>query len=155
MEIDLLREGESIYCGEQIPPHEYLVHVSRHGDRPRGVLWPILLTQRLPIIKIPLLLHDSDADLDLEQVLNTAYDRAGYDLIVDYKSPPRVALREPNRQLGERSGLESRRLLPARRLPEQHKRLVGFSTLCLPSQAIMATEVPDSKHLLVTGLRAG
>ncbi len=96
VEIDLLREGEPIYCGEQLPVHDYLIHVSRRGERPQGILWPILLAQRLPIIKIPLLPTDQDEDLDLGQILKSAYDRAGYDLMVDYHQPPRVPLNEPN-----------------------------------------------------------
>ncbi len=95
VEIDLLRDGEPIYTGERLPPHDYLVHVSKRGQRPKGILWPILVSQRLPIIKIPLLPVDDDAELDLGDVLNTAYDRAGYDLIVDYDKPPRVPLSPP------------------------------------------------------------
>lgn len=92
VEIDLLREGEPIYTGERLPPHDYLVHVSRRGQRPKGIIWPILISQRLPTIKIPLLPSDEDADLNLGEILNTAYDRAGYDLIVEYDKPPRVPL---------------------------------------------------------------
>jgi hypothetical protein len=95
VEIDLLRDGEPIYTGERLPPHDYLVHVSKRGQRPKGILWPILVSQRLPIIKIPLLPADDDAELALGDVLNTAYDRAGYDLVVDYDKPPRVPLSPP------------------------------------------------------------
>ena len=99
VEIDFLRDGMPIYAAQRLPPHDYLVHVSRCGERPQGILWPILLTQRLPIIKIPLVASDPDADLDLGAVLNSAYDRAGYDLSINYKEPPEeVALSEPNAQ---------------------------------------------------------
>lgn len=96
VEIDLLRDGEPIYTGERLPPHDYLVHVSKRGQRPKGVLWPILVSQRLPIIQIPLLPADDDEELALGEVLNTAYDRAGYDLVVDYDKPPRVPLSPPS-----------------------------------------------------------
>ena len=96
VEIDLLHEGLPIVPGERIPPHSYLVHVSRFAQRPQGMVWPILLTQRLPTIPIPLLPKSVDIQLDLGAVLNTAYDRAGYDLIIDYQSPPGVSLSEPN-----------------------------------------------------------
>ncbi len=94
VEIDFLREGMPIYAAQRLPLHDYLVHVSRCGERPQGILWPILLTQRLPTIKIPLLANDADAELDLGVVLNSAYDRAGYEMSINYKEPPEVALSE-------------------------------------------------------------
>ncbi len=55
VEIDLLRAGDRVQAGLSLPPHEYLVHVSRKQKRPRGMLWPIQLPQRLPRIPIPLM----------------------------------------------------------------------------------------------------
>ncbi len=92
VEIDLLRTGERIAAREALPQLDYLVHVSRMGERPRGLVWPILLPQRLPVIPIPLKPHDPDAPLDLQAVLNTAYDRAAYDLEIDYRRPPQPPL---------------------------------------------------------------
>jgi hypothetical protein len=88
VEIDLLRTGLPIPVYGGIPPHEYLVHVSRGGKRPGGRLWPIRLSQRLPPIGVPLKPEDGSVALDLEAVLNTAYDRAGYDLELDYRVDP-------------------------------------------------------------------
>lgn len=96
VEIDLLRNGAPIYAGQTLPTHDYLVHVSKRGERPKGLLWPIRLTQRLPAIKIPLLLKDPDVELDLGLVLNSVYDRAGYDMVINYSEPPRVPLSEQN-----------------------------------------------------------
>ena len=61
---------------------------SRKEARPKGWVWPILLPQRLPTIGVPLLPGDPDAQLDLQSALNTSYDRAAYDLAVDYRSDP-------------------------------------------------------------------
>ena len=83
-EIDLLRRGEPIPVYSGIPPHEYLVHVSRADRRPKATLWPIRLSQQLPPISVPLKSEDGDAVLDLQPVLDTAWDRAGYDLEIDY-----------------------------------------------------------------------
>jgi hypothetical protein len=88
VEIDLLRSGERVWTRRPLPPCEYLVHVSRMSKRPKGLIWPIRLPQRLPSIPIPLKLEDPDASLELQTVLDTAYDRAGYDLSVDYSRDP-------------------------------------------------------------------
>ena len=83
-----MRTGEAIHVRELLPPADYVVHVSRKGSRPKGLVWPILLTQQLPVIAIPLNAEDPDATLDLQLVLNTAYDRAAYDLEIDYRIDP-------------------------------------------------------------------
>lgn len=88
IEIDLLRSGRSLSARRHIEPCEYLVHVSNAARRPRGMLWPIRLSQRLPVIPIPLRPDDPDAPLDLQSVLTIAYDRAGYDLEIDYRAEP-------------------------------------------------------------------
>jgi len=59
-------------------------------------VWPILLPQRLPVILIPLKPEDSDVELDLQTVLNTAYDRAAYDMVVDYRAEPVPPLTGPS-----------------------------------------------------------
>ena len=48
--------------------------------------------RRLPVIPIPLKPGDPDARLDLQAVLDAAYDRAGYDLEIDYRSEPNPPL---------------------------------------------------------------
>ena len=88
VEIDLLREGDHLHTRELLPEAEYFVHVSRKDRRPRGYVWPIRLQQRLPVIAIPLKCGDADVELDLQAVLSTAYDRAAYDLEIDYRSTP-------------------------------------------------------------------
>lgn len=88
VEIDLLRAGVPIVAREHLPPCEYTVHVSRAPRGRRSPVWPIRLTQRLPSIPIPLRPSDPDATLDLQHVLTLAYDRAGYDLDIDYKKEP-------------------------------------------------------------------
>ena len=92
VEIDLLRGGDHLHTRELLPPADYTVHVSRKDTRPRGYVWPILLPQRLPVINIPLSDDDKDASLDLQAVLSSAYERAAYDLIIDYRSQPEPPL---------------------------------------------------------------
>lgn len=83
VEIDLLRGYGRIPRGLRLPPCEYLVHVSRRGGRPGGTLWPIRLTQRMPVIDIPLK-EEEATTLNLQSVIEHIYDRAGYDLSIDY-----------------------------------------------------------------------
>jgi hypothetical protein len=87
IEIDLLRAGEGFPPYESLPPHDYRVHLSRIERRPRGLLWPIRLEQRLPSIRVPLRGDDPDARLDLQSVLDTAYRRASYEAELDYRAP--------------------------------------------------------------------
>jgi hypothetical protein len=93
VEIDLLRGTRMVPVPKKAGPHEYLVHVSKKGLRPRGLLYPIRLTQRLPVIPIPLKAGDPDGRLDLQAVLNAAYDRGNYDLETDYRKEPRPPLK--------------------------------------------------------------
>ena len=88
VEIDLLRSGTAIEVQQELPPHDYLVHVSRFEDRPKGIPWPIPLQAPLPQIDIPLRSGDAPATLDLQKVLTTAYDGGAYDLDIDYRSDP-------------------------------------------------------------------
>lgn len=88
VEIDLLRDGERLVAAELLPYGDYFVHVSRVERRPSGKVWPIRLPQRLPVIPIPLRTGDADAKLDLQQALNSVYDRSSYDLTIDYGSEP-------------------------------------------------------------------
>jgi Protein of unknown function (DUF4058) len=109
MEIDLLRGKRTVAIPKKLGPHEYLVHVSKGGQRPRGLLYPIRLPRRLPIIPIPLKPDDPDAHLDLQSVLNAAYGNANYDLEIDY-------CREPNPPLGGKAAEWADQLLRSKGL---------------------------------------
>jgi hypothetical protein len=93
VEIDLLRGKRMVRVPKKVGPHSYVVHVSNEDDRPQGLLYPIRLSQRLPVIRIPLKPGDPDAQLDLQAVLDAAYDRVGYDTEIDYRAEPRPALK--------------------------------------------------------------
>lgn len=92
VEIDLLRDGWAIKTSENIPLGDYRVHVLRAEERPQGHSYRIDLPMRLPKIAIPLKPGDADAQLDLQAVLNTVYERAAYDLDVDYRRPAKPPL---------------------------------------------------------------
>jgi hypothetical protein len=88
VEIDLLREGVPVFAREEYPPCEYLVHVSKRAGRPKGLVWPIRLHQRLPEILVPLAGTDPDAKLDLQPLLDAVYDRGPYAVKLDYRKDP-------------------------------------------------------------------
>lgn len=96
-EIDLLRSGVGIIARETLPAHDYLIHVSPKERRPKGLIWPILLPQRLPVMPVPLKPDDPDVELDLAEVLKAAYERAAYDLQIDYRQEPVPPLPEQYR----------------------------------------------------------
>ena len=74
VEIDLLRGVRMVRVPKKVGRHEYLVHVSKKGMRPRGLLFPIRLSQRLPVIPIPVKASDPEARLDLQVALGSIYD---------------------------------------------------------------------------------
>jgi hypothetical protein len=88
IEIDLLRNYPRMPFDDPLPPAHYIVMVCKAGERPRSSVWPISVRQPLPTIPIPLLPPDPPVPLDMGQALRTAYERARYDLRVDYRQPP-------------------------------------------------------------------
>ena len=95
LEIELLREGTRTVNVPGLAPSDYLAYADRTiGGRPgesterQQLVWPIALRQRLPVLAVPLRPGERDVTLDLQAVLNGAYDRAAYDLEFDYDRPP-------------------------------------------------------------------
>lgn len=105
IELDLLRAGDRIlpYPGlreavEQLNA-DYLILVNRAAGR-RGMvtdyeLYPVTITEPLPCIPVPLHADDPDVPLDLQVMVNRAYDGGPYRRILDYSQPPDPPL--PNR----------------------------------------------------------
>jgi hypothetical protein len=88
VEIDLLRGGLPSVTRPPLVPSDYRILVSRANQRTRARYWPVSVRQQLPIIGIPLREPDSDVPLDLGAVLRAGYDRAAYDLSIDYRQQP-------------------------------------------------------------------
>jgi hypothetical protein len=91
LEIDLLRMGDR--TGElpecKLPPSAYRMFVNQRGsDGLRQHVWPVRLRDRLPVLRLPLGAGETDAPLDVQAVLDSAYDRAAYDLDVNYGIEP-------------------------------------------------------------------
>lgn len=92
VEIDLLRGGARVPSREPLPPGDYLAHVSRAGQPPRGEVFTWTVRDPAPTIPIPLRPGEAEPGLDLGQALRLVYERGGYDLEVDYARPPEPPL---------------------------------------------------------------
>ena len=88
VEIDLLRNGERLPTQEELPDAPYFVFVHRGRSSPEIGIWPLSFTSRLPVLPVPLLVPDPDQPLDLGAAVSAIYDRASYDLRIDYTKPP-------------------------------------------------------------------
>ena len=62
--------------------------------------WPIGVRQGLPTIRIPLRGKDPEAALDLDAVFRAVYDRAAYDMSLDYRKDPQPALKGDDARWG-------------------------------------------------------
>ncbi|MCB0096171.1 MAG: DUF4058 family protein [Caldilineaceae bacterium] len=87
IEIDLLRRGQRTLADPRIPTSAYRISLTRAEARKMDV-WTLSVTDKLPIIPVPLRKPDTDVSLNLGAAFATIYDRAGYDLSIDYSSAP-------------------------------------------------------------------
>lgn len=79
-----------------LPACDYLARVSNFYERPEVDIWPLTIRQPLPTLPIPLLHPDPPVMLDLGAALRTVYERARYNLRVDYSKPLAPPLSEPD-----------------------------------------------------------
>jgi hypothetical protein len=87
LEIDLLRRGQSPFAHPRIPSSAYLVALTRAGASFADI-WAINLQGPLPVVSIPLRPPDPDVALDLALAFTAIYERAAYDLSLNYDEPP-------------------------------------------------------------------
>jgi hypothetical protein len=87
VEIDLLRKWSRMPLEGTLPESAYLAMVYNAYERFACDVWPINLRQPLPVLPVPLLKPDPPVSLDVGQALRTAYERARYDLRIDYAAP--------------------------------------------------------------------
>lgn len=88
VEIDLQRRDAPMpmQAAEPIPPYHVLV--SRAEHRPRAMLYAVSLQQPLPTFLLPLRAEAEAVSVDLQDIFSGVYDRASYDLRLDYTQPP-------------------------------------------------------------------
>ena len=88
VEIDLLRAGEPMPTRGPTPPADYRIVVSRGWSRPRAALLAFGLRDSIPPFPVPLRRYEAEPTIELASVLAALYDRAGYDLRIDYRREP-------------------------------------------------------------------
>ena len=95
VELDLLRGGARLPMMGPLRPADYYAIVSRRQRRPRAAVYAWTIRDRLPTVPVPLMKGDPDVPLDLQAAFTTVYDRARYDLSLNYHAdlqpPPRDA----------------------------------------------------------------
>jgi hypothetical protein len=93
VELDLLRGGKRLPM-VGTPAGDYYAIVSRGHKRPKIDVFAWTLRDRLPTIPIPLKRDEPEVPLDLQQVFTTVYDRARYQLSLNYSARPSAPVSE-------------------------------------------------------------
>jgi hypothetical protein len=88
VEIDLVRTGDPMSFRGTPEIGDYRILVSRGDRRPSAMLYAFSLKDPIPKFVVPLRAPDPGPDLDLGTVLRGIYDRARYDLSIDYGAEP-------------------------------------------------------------------
>lgn len=93
VEIDLLRRGRrpartsQVTYSRDLTNIHYLISLLRRGATALEA-WPLLVTDPLPVIAVPLSEPDADLALDLPACFADVYEKAAYDLSIDYTEVP-------------------------------------------------------------------
>jgi Protein of unknown function (DUF4058) len=88
VEIDLLREGKPMTILPKEVPSDYRILVSNSEHRPKADLYAFNLQNKIPSFSLPLRNKDVEPLLDLQTLINELYDRASFDLVIDYSQQP-------------------------------------------------------------------
>jgi len=94
VEIDLLRSGQPMKMWGDGGDSHYRVLISRAERRPRADLYAFSVRDPLPPFPLPLRPKDEEPVVELGALLHALYDRASYDLAVDYTGEPVPSLEE-------------------------------------------------------------
>lgn len=101
VEIDLLRGGQHVAAVSRdslarLRPYHYLVVVRRAAKPERRETYPVRLDARLPRVAVPLRDPDADVVVDLQSLIDRAYERGAYAWTIDYQTPPEPPLESPD-----------------------------------------------------------
>ncbi|MCW5852407.1 MAG: DUF4058 family protein [Anaerolineae bacterium] len=93
VEIDLLRDSQPMPLTE-VPASDYRLFIRRREQSFHARLYPFGVRQRIPTFPLPLLPDDTEPKVDLSGLIKGVYERAGYDLVIDYNQPPVPPLKD-------------------------------------------------------------
>jgi Protein of unknown function (DUF4058) len=96
VEIDLLRQGNSMAMVGNFGKNHYRIVVSHSETRPKAQLYGFNLQDRIPDFPVPLKASEPEPTIDLKSLLDEIYDQGSYDLRMDYSRPPIPGLSEPD-----------------------------------------------------------
>lgn len=88
VEIDLLRKGEPMSLATGRVNGDYRILVSRSEQRPQADLYAFNLRDEIPRFPLPLQETDQEPMVDLKLLLDQVYERAGYEVVIDYAQAP-------------------------------------------------------------------
>ncbi len=88
VEIDLLRSGQPMMVFGAESTSHYRILVSPGWRRPRAQLYPFTLREPIPAFPLPLLPKEEQPLVPLNELLHKLYQRARFDLRLDYSAPP-------------------------------------------------------------------
>lgn len=94
VEIDLLRSGQPMPPQKLGLSSDYRILIFRPRRGREVHLYGFSYKMEIPQIPIPLLPEEPEPSLDLNGILHALYERAGYDLTLDYRQPPVPRLRK-------------------------------------------------------------
>lgn len=97
VELDFLRGGMRLPV-VGLPPGDYFAIVSRARRRPKASSYPWTMRQPMPTFGVPLKGNDPDVLLDLQKAFTTVYERARYQLSLDYSADVIPPLSQADRE---------------------------------------------------------
>ncbi|RCJ36817.1 hypothetical protein A6769_15060 [Nostoc punctiforme NIES-2108] len=106
IEIDLLRQGQPMpILGASTTDYSYSILVSRSYNRPDADLYTFDLKNPIPIFPVPLREGEPEPIVELQRLLNEVYERARFDLAIDYSQPLKI-VRSPEEEAWVREVLQ-------------------------------------------------
>lgn len=98
VELDLVRSGRRLPANPALAPNGHYAFVTRHEAPSSLEAYHWRLRDRMPTIPVPLAAGDDDAQVPLQELFTTVYDRAGYDYSLNYEASLDPPLSEADAQ---------------------------------------------------------